>query len=115
MISALADMQDRLLDATVNADPAYVTGEYRSIEPEFLIVEGVCTHLACVPLLTGVADGRSKLGDWWSGGFICPCHVSAYDYAGRVVKGPAPSNLAIPPHRYVSSTRIVIGEDTVLT
>jgi ubiquinol-cytochrome c reductase iron-sulfur subunit len=115
MMSALADMQDRLLDASVNADPLYVASEHRSIQPEFLIVEGVCTHLACVPLLTGVADGQRKLGGWWRGGFICPCHVSAFDYAGRVVKGPAPRNLPIPPHRYVSPTRVVIGEAAALT
>ena len=115
MMGALTDMRDRLLDASMSEDPAYVAAERRSIEPEFLIIEGVCTHLGCVPRLTSAAEGQRAIGGWWSGGFICPCHVSAYDYSGRVVKGPAPSNLPIPPHRYVSPTRVVIGEDTVLT
>lgn len=114
MVSALSEMQGRLLDASTNVDPAYVNGEGRSIESEFLIVEGVCTHLGCVPRLTSAADGQREIGSWWSGGFVCPCHISAYDYAGRVVRGPAPSNLPIPPHRYISGTRrVVIGEATV--
>ena len=115
MLSALTAMRDRLIDEAVDADPSYVAAESRSIEPEFLIVEGVCTHLGCVPRLTGAAAGQRQVGAWWSGGFVCPCHVSAYDYSGRVVKGPAPSNLPIPPHRYITPTRVVIGEDTVLT
>jgi ubiquinol-cytochrome c reductase iron-sulfur subunit len=110
MIAALDSMRERMLDAGKTSDPAYVENEFRSIRPEFLVVEGVCTHLACIPQLKTVAQGQREVGDWWAGGFICPCHVSGYDYAGRVVKGPAPANLAVPPHRYVSPTRLVIGE-----
>jgi len=113
MLSAISAMEDRRLDTSVDADPAYVAGETRSIEQEFLIVEGVCTHLGCVPRLTDAGEGQGKIGTWWSGGFICPCHVSAYDYSGRVVKGPAPGNLPIPPHRFLSPTRVRIGEATV--
>ena len=115
MLDALPGMQGRLLDVDSESDPAYVSAERRSIQSEFLVVEGVCTHFGCVPRLTNASDGQRKIGEWWPGGFICPCHVSAYDYAGRVVRGPAPSNLPIPPHRYLSPTRIVIGEPTTLT
>jgi ubiquinol-cytochrome c reductase iron-sulfur subunit len=60
-------------------------------------------------------DGKRTVGDWWRGGFICPCHQSGYDYAGRVVRGPAPRNLPVPPHRFASPTRIVIGEEPTPT
>ncbi len=91
-------------------DPTYVSPQLRSINPEFLIVEGVCTHLGCVPQQKGEAEGRSYVGGAWKGGFVCPCHGSAFDYAGRVVRGPAPSDLAIPPHRFATPSQIVIGE-----
>lgn len=96
-------------------DPPYAASPHRSIDPEFLVVEGVCPHLGCVPQLKGPVEGKAAVGDWWKGGFICPCHVSAFDYTGRVVKGPAPTNLLVPPHRYLSPTRIVIGEEDVPT
>jgi ubiquinol-cytochrome c reductase iron-sulfur subunit len=111
MISALAETNEQLLDEGDSSDPSYVAAERRSIQPEFLIVEGVCTHLGCVPRLVSAEDGQRSVGSWWHGGFVCPCHTSGFDYAGRVVKGPAPSNLPIPPHRYVSPTRVVIGEE----
>jgi ubiquinol-cytochrome c reductase iron-sulfur subunit len=91
-------------------DPAYVSPQLRSINPEFLIVEGVCTHLGCVPQQKSAAEGKAYLGAAWDGGFVCPCHGSAFDNAGRVVRGPAPSDLAIPPHRFSAASRIVIGE-----
>ena len=95
-----------MLDKTPDpdyADPEYVDREHRAINPEFLVVRGVCTHLGCVPVLRG-DDGKRTVGDWWRGGFICPCHQSGYDYAGRVVRGPAPRNLPVPPHRFASPT-----------
>lgn len=110
MLSRLAAMQDRWLDEAESTDPPYVAGRYRSIDPEFLVVEGFCTHLGCVPRHESVAEGRARLGDWWEGGFVCPCHGSGFDLAGRVVRGPAPSNLPVPPHRYASPTTLVIGE-----
>jgi ubiquinol-cytochrome c reductase iron-sulfur subunit len=103
-------MADRLGDPDLSADPFYVSGPLRSTRPEFLVVEGVCTHLGCVPQLKGVAEGKREMGDWWQGGLICPCHRSGYDYAGRVVQGPAPRNLAIPPYHFVSESKLVIGE-----
>lgn len=79
--------------------PAYAKNEYRSIKKPILVVEGICTHLGCVPLLKPE-------------GFYCPCHGSIYDIAGRVYKGvPAPLNLAIPPYKFLSESTIVIGED----
>lgn len=115
MLAKLASAADRLLDTDSLADPAYVQGPHRSINPEYLVVEGVCTHLGCVPQKKDEEEGRAAMGNSWSGGFICPCHRSGFDYAGRVVQGPAPSNLRIPPHRFVSPTTLVIGEATELS
>jgi ubiquinol-cytochrome c reductase iron-sulfur subunit len=99
---------------SANGDPAYVDARHRAIDPEYLVLKGVCTHLGCVPQQRG-EDGKKIVGAWWPGGFICPCHQSAFDYAGRVVRGPAPSNLPIPPHRYASRGRLVIGESPPVT
>ena len=119
MRSALAATRDRRVDQSRDPDrapdPRYADNELRSINPEFLVVEGVCTHLGCVPRLKNAEQGREAVGDWWAGGFICPCHVSGYDYSGRVIKGPAPRDLPVPPHRYVTPTRIVIGEEAPST
>jgi ubiquinol-cytochrome c reductase iron-sulfur subunit len=112
MLATLAATDKLQLDTTPDpdyADPAYVDRHNRAINPEFLVVRGVCTHLGCVPELKR-EDGKKIVGDWWPGGFICPCHQSGYDYAGRVIRGPAPRNLPVPPHRFASPTRIVIGE-----
>lgn len=102
---------ERLLDSGETTDPGYVSGSHRSARPEYLVIEGTCTHLGCVPQKKDAAEGRSAMGEGWPGGFICPCHRSAFDYAGRVVQGPAPTNLSVPPHRYLSPTRLVIGEE----
>jgi ubiquinol-cytochrome c reductase iron-sulfur subunit len=115
MIDALDEMRGQLRDTSDNSDPPYISSERRSIDPQFLIVEGVCTHLGCIPRLTSAKDGQRAVGNWWSGGFICPCHTSGFDYAGRVVKGPAPTDLPVPPHRFLSPNRVIIGEDTVLS
>jgi ubiquinol-cytochrome c reductase iron-sulfur subunit len=115
MLAQLAAAEDHLLDAALQSDPVYVQGAHRAIAREYLVVEGVCTHLGCVPQHRDPQQGRAAMGTWWPGGFICPCHRSGFDYAGRVIQGPAPTNLAIPPHRYVSSTRIVIGEAAEVT
>ena len=116
MRAVLPEMRDRRIDQSKDPerapDPSYADNELRSINPDFLVVEGVCTHLGCVPRLKSAEQGREQVGDWWAGGFICPCHVSGYDYSGRVVKGPAPRDLPVPPHRYLTPTRIVIGEET---
>ncbi|OGI58588.1 MAG: ubiquinol-cytochrome c reductase iron-sulfur subunit, partial [Candidatus Muproteobacteria bacterium RBG_19FT_COMBO_61_10] len=92
--------------------PAYAKNETRSIKPEILVLVGICTHLGCSPSKkfdVGIASG---MGEDWPGGFFCPCHGSKFDLAGRVYKGvPAPTNLEVPPHNYLSDTRIIIGVD----
>ena len=89
--------------------PDYAVNEFRAIKKQFLVVVGLCTHLGCVPVY------RPKMGGLepgWLGGFFCPCHGSKYDMAGRVYKGvPAPTNLPIPPHRYLDDNLLVIGEE----
>ena len=93
--------------------PEYVKGPGRSIKPDVFIAEGVCTHLGCSPTLKKEVGAASDMGADWPGGYYCPCHNSRFDLAARVFKGsPAPSNLAVPPHRYASETVLVIGEDT---
>jgi len=91
--------------------PPYCKNPDRSIKPETLVAVGICTHLGCSPTYRpDVAP--DDLGPDWKGGFFCPCHGSRFDLAGRVYDGvPAPLNLVVPPHRYVSDTRVVIGED----
>jgi ubiquinol-cytochrome c reductase iron-sulfur subunit len=90
-------------------DPGYVDPSHRAIDPAYLVVRGVCTHLGCVPQLRK-EEGKRIVGDWWTGGFICPCHQSGFDYAGRVVRGPAPRDLLVPEHRFAAPTRLIIGE-----
>lgn len=92
--------------------PAYATNEFRSIKDEYLVVVGICTHLGCSPV-EKFAKQAEAFDPNWQGGFYCPCHGSLFDLAGRVYKNrPAPDNLVVPPHKYLSDTRIVIGEDT---
>ena len=91
--------------------PDYAQNGYRSIKPELLVTVGICTHLGCSPTYRpDVAP--ADLGPDWKGGFFCPCHGSTFDLAGRVYKGvPAPLNLEVPPHRYLSDNELMIGED----
>lgn len=115
MLTRLGQISDLLQDPNserAEQQPDYATNEYRSIKPQFLVIEGVCTHLGCAP--TNRFDlGAADLGADWPGGFFCPCHGSKFDLAGRVFKSvPAPSNLKVPPHRYVNDTTILIGVDT---
>jgi len=117
MLAAVAAAEPFVLHDITNpdyADPRYVDPQHRAIDPEFLVLRGVCTHLGCVPQRKGV-EGKQVVGEWWPGGFICPCHSSGFDYAGRVIRGPAPRNLPIPPHRYSGRTRLVIGEEPIAT
>jgi ubiquinol-cytochrome c reductase iron-sulfur subunit len=114
MLETLAKLSDAMLDPKSERlmQPTYCTNETRSIKPEVLVAVGICTHLGCSPsskFKKGVEEG---MGDDWLGGFLCPCHGSKFDFAGRVFKSmPAPTNLEIPPHTYLSDTRILIGED----
>jgi ubiquinol-cytochrome c reductase iron-sulfur subunit len=100
-IAALKDDQARNNNL---ADKADAEDKNRVINPAFIVVVGVCTHLGCVPL--GTAQGESR-GDF--GGWFCPCHGSHYDTAGRIRKGPAPENLVVPPYQFVTDTTIRIG------
>lgn len=109
----LKKLDEKLTDpkSEMEMQPEYAKNEARSIKPEILIAVGICTHLGCSP--THRPDiGPADLGADWLGGFFCPCHGSKFDLAGRVYKGvPAPKNLEIPPHKYLSDTRVLIGED----
>jgi len=92
--------------------PAYARNPTRSIKPEYLVAVGICTHLGCSPSDKLTAGPQPSLPDDWQGGFICPCHGSTFDLAGRVFKNkPAPDNLEVPPHIYLSETKLLIGED----
>jgi ubiquinol-cytochrome c reductase iron-sulfur subunit len=92
--------------------PAYARNEDRSIKPEFLVVVGICSHLGCSPGDKFQPGAQPSLPDDWAGGFLCPCHGSTFDMAGRVFKNkPAPDNLEVPPHMYLTETRLLIGED----
>ena len=91
--------------------PDYARNENRSRKPEFLVLVGICTHLGCSPTFRPEM-APADLGDDWKGGFFCPCHGSKFDLAGRVYSGvPAPTNLEVPPHYYLSENKILIGED----
>lgn len=93
--------------------PDYTRKEFRSIRPDYLIVIGLCTHLGCVPLYRP-ERAPLDLGTDWRGGYFCPCHGSRFDLAGRVFRNvPAPTNLIVPPHRFLSENIVEIGEDTV--
>jgi ubiquinol-cytochrome c reductase iron-sulfur subunit len=92
--------------------PPYAKNEHRSIKPEYLVVVGICSHLGCSPSDRFTPGAQPSLPDDWAGGFLCPCHGSTFDLAGRVFKNkPAPDNLEVPPHMYLSDTRLLIGED----
>jgi ubiquinol-cytochrome c reductase iron-sulfur subunit len=92
--------------------PAYAKNEHRSIKPEFFVGVGICSHLGCSPSDKLTPGPQPSLPDDWQGGFLCPCHGSTFDLAGRVFKNkPAPDNLEVPPHMYLSDTKLIIGED----
>ena len=91
--------------------PSYARNTHRSVRPEIAVLIGVCTHLGCAPLYRPEA-GSPDIGADWPGGFYCPCHGSKFYLAGRVWAGvPAPLNLPVPPHRYVTDTLLIIGDD----
>jgi ubiquinol-cytochrome c reductase iron-sulfur subunit len=99
-------------DSKRSTQPAYAKNEYRSLKPEYLVLVGICTHLGCSPVDRLDADPQPFASDW-KGGFYCPCHGSLYDLAGRVYKNtPAPDNLVVPPYKFLSDTKLVIGEET---
>jgi ubiquinol-cytochrome c reductase iron-sulfur subunit len=113
MLESLATLVPELRDpdSVEPMQPEYAQNEFRSIRPEILVTVGICTHLGCSPTYRPNV-GAADLGADWLGGFFCPCHGSRFDLAGRVYKGvPAPLNLEVPPHRYLSDNELVIGDD----
>jgi ubiquinol-cytochrome c reductase iron-sulfur subunit len=108
-----AQVADPASKRTQYPTPAYAQNEARAIKPEFLVVVGICSHLGCSPTDKFVTGAQPSLPDDWAGGFLCPCHGSTFDIAGRVFKNkPAPDNLEVPPHMYVSDSVLLIGEDS---
>lgn len=90
--------------------PKYCQNATRSLKSNILVVVGICTHLGCSP--SPKLNPKGDMGSDWQGGFFCPCHGSKFDLAGRVYKGsPAPTNLVVPPHRYLNDQTLLIGED----
>ncbi len=116
MLASLNSVEDNLRDPFSNKpqQPAYAANQHRSIRAEYLVLEGVCTHLGCAPLEKFQPDDPAMVAGW-QGGFFCPCHGSQFDLAGRVYKGvPAPTNLVVPPHRYIGDATILIGNDSLV-
>lgn len=114
MLDNLAKHDDKLADpqSERRQQPDYAKNAYRSIKPEYLVAIGICTHLGCSPSEKFKTGAESGIEADWPGGFLCPCHGSTFDLAGRVFKNkPAPDNLEIPPHFYLSDAKILIGED----
>ena len=117
MVESLKKTEAQLADPKSERNPNELTPEYarndhRSIKPEVLVAVGICSHLGCSPTTKLHAGPQPSLPDDWAGGFLCPCHGSTFDLAGRVFKNkPAPDNLEVPRHMYVSDTKLVIGKD----
>jgi len=114
MLETLPKLSDAVADPKSEKpmQPAYCQNEGRSIKPEILVTVGICTHLGCSPSSKFKKGAEEGMSSDWLGGFLCPCHGSTFDFAGRVFKNkPAPDNLEVPPHVYLTDTRILIGED----
>lgn len=114
MLDTLPKLADAVADPKSEKEqqPAYAQNDTRSIKPEMLVVVGICTHLGCSPSSKFKKGAEEGMGADWLGGFLCPCHGSTFDFAGRVFKAkPAPTSLEVPPHYYMADTRILIGED----
>jgi ubiquinol-cytochrome c reductase iron-sulfur subunit len=110
MLASLDKIEPQLKDPeskVATQQPPYAQNQYRAIKPEYLVLIGICTHLGCSPTFQPAATPPE-----WLGGFFCPCHGSRFDLAGRVFKNvPAPINLEVPPYKYLSETRLLIGAD----
>jgi ubiquinol-cytochrome c reductase iron-sulfur subunit len=106
----VSELSDPMLEVATQ-QPDYCKNETRSIRPNLVVLVGICTHLGCSPLPKLQPGG--DMGADWLGGFFCPCHASKFDLAGRVFKGsPAPTNLVVPPHKYLSDSVLLIGDDS---
>ena len=114
MLKAMEDVAGKLRDPgsdELTQQPNYTKNPYRSIKPEYMVMIGICTHLGCAPTYRP-EFAPPDLGPEWKGGFFCPCHGSTYDLAGRVYAGvPAPSNLVVPPHHFVTDSLLLVGVD----
>jgi ubiquinol-cytochrome c reductase iron-sulfur subunit len=107
-----SQVADPKSDRTTYPTPPYAKNQARSIKPEVFVAVGICSHLGCSPSDKFQTGPQPSLPDDWQGGFLCPCHGSTFDLAGRVYKNkPAPDNLEVPPYMYLSDTRLLIGED----
>jgi ubiquinol-cytochrome c reductase iron-sulfur subunit len=113
VLESLKTLEGQLSDPQSNESiqPLVAKNEVRSIKPEIFVAIGLCTHLGCSPTYRPEI-APNDLGPDWKGGFFCPCHGSRFDMAGRVYSGvPAPTNLEVPPHRYITETQIIVGEE----
>jgi len=116
-LAGLSKLDPQLADPKSERKPGELTPEYarnenRSIKPEYFVAVGICTHLGCSPSDRFATGAQPSLPDDWAGGFLCACHGSTFDIAGRVYKNkPAPDNLEVPPHMYLSDAKLLIGED----
>ncbi len=107
-----AQLADPNSDRKAYPTPEYAKNAHRSIKPEYFVAVGICSHLGCSPSDKFAMGAQPSLPDDWTGGFLCPCHGSTFDMAGRVFKNkPAPDNLEVPPHMYLSDAKLLIGED----
>jgi ubiquinol-cytochrome c reductase iron-sulfur subunit len=114
MMDDLPTLDDQLRDpkSEDSEQPAYTKNGHRSIKPDLLILVGICTHLGCSPTFRP-DRAPADLGSDWKGGFFCPCHGSRFDLAGRVYKGvPAPTNMTVPPYKFLSDSRVLVGFDS---
>lgn len=114
-VDALSKVEKALRDpdSSEQQQPDYAKNEYRSRKAEYLVVIGLCTHLGCSPTYIAPGEESSFDEEAWIGGFFCPCHGSRFDMAGRVYKNvPAPTNLVVPPYKFLNDSRILIGSDT---
>jgi len=116
-LAELASLDSQLADPNSERTPdaltpAYARNTHRSLKPEYLVAVGICSHLGCSPTARFEAGPQPSLPNDWKGGFLCPCHGSTFDMAGRVFANkPAPDNLEVPPHKYLSDTKLIIGVD----
>ena len=113
MLDSLKKVAGGLTDpaSKSSTQPEYAKNENRSLKPDVMVMEGVCTHLGCSPQMKP-ADAKAEMGAEWAGGFYCACHGSKFDLAGRVFRGaPAPTNLVVPPYTFLSDSKLLIGDD----
>lgn len=115
-LATLEQVEGQLADPnserTAYPTPEYARNRHRSIKPEFMVAVGICTHLGCSPGDKLTPGPQPSLPDDWKGGFLCACHGSTFDVAGRVFRNkPAPDNLEVPPYYFVSDTVLMVGEE----